>query len=56
MLESAFPFYDDLLLHVPTRKMSNLLDTCKTYIEYIEEASFYGLCEVANERYLTHQG
>jgi hypothetical protein len=24
-----------LLLHVPTHKMSNLLDTCNTYIEYI---------------------
>jgi hypothetical protein len=29
-----------LLLHVPTCKMPNLLDTCKTYIEYIEEASY----------------
>jgi hypothetical protein len=30
------------LLHVPTHKMPNLLDTYNTYIEYIyiEEASF----------------
>jgi hypothetical protein len=31
------------LLHVPTRKMPNLLDTCNTYIEYNVEASFCGL-------------
>jgi hypothetical protein len=30
-------------LHVPTRKMPNLLDTFNTYIEYIEEASLCGL-------------
>jgi hypothetical protein len=29
-----------LLLHVPARKMPNLLDICNTYIEYIKEASF----------------
>jgi hypothetical protein len=29
-----------LLLHVPTRKVPNLLDTYNTSIEYIEEASF----------------
>jgi hypothetical protein len=31
------------LLHVLTRKISNLLDTYNTHIEYIEEASFCGL-------------
>jgi hypothetical protein len=36
-------FVNSLLLHVPTCKMPNLLDTYNTYIEYIEEASFYGL-------------
>jgi hypothetical protein len=36
-------------LHVPTRKMSNLLDTYNTYIGYIEEASFMDLqCETAH--------
>jgi hypothetical protein len=40
VLMSSSLFIKSLLLHVPTRKMSNLLDT---YIEYIEEASFYGL-------------
>jgi hypothetical protein len=41
-----------LLLHMPTRKMPNLLNT---YIEYIEEASFYGLTmrSSALERYPT---
>jgi hypothetical protein len=33
-------FIKSLLLHVPTRKMPNLLDTYNTYMEYIEEASF----------------
>jgi hypothetical protein len=32
-----------LLLHVPTCKMPNLLDTYNTYIEYNKEATFYGL-------------
>jgi hypothetical protein len=32
-----------LLLHVPTCKIPNLLDTYNTYIEYIEEANFCGL-------------
>jgi hypothetical protein len=36
-------FMKSLLLHVPTHKMSNLLDTYNTYIEYIEEDSFCGL-------------
>jgi hypothetical protein len=37
------------LLHVPTCKMPNLLDTHNTYIEYIEEASFLDLqCETAH--------
>jgi hypothetical protein len=36
-------FMKSLLLHVPTRKMPNLLDMCNMYIEYIEEASFCGL-------------
>jgi hypothetical protein len=43
MVGTPFPFIASLLLHVPICKMSNLLDTCKTYIEYIEEVSFYGL-------------
>jgi hypothetical protein len=33
-------FMTSLLLHMPTHKMPNLLDTYNTYIEYIEEASF----------------
>jgi hypothetical protein len=36
-------FMKSLLLHVPTRKMPNLLDIYNTYIKYIEEASFCGL-------------
>jgi hypothetical protein len=36
-------FMKSLLLHVPTCKMPNLLDTYNMYIEYIEEASFCGL-------------
>jgi hypothetical protein len=51
-------FMKSLLLHVTTRKMLNLLDTYNTYIEYIEEASFYGLIMRSNtlERHPTHQG
>jgi hypothetical protein len=30
-----FSFMKSLLLHVPTRKMLNLLDTYNTYIKYI---------------------
>jgi hypothetical protein len=42
-------FMKSLLLHVPTHKMPNLLDTYNTYIEYIEEASFTDLqCEAAH--------
>jgi hypothetical protein len=40
MQETPFPFFEEYLLHVPTCKMPNLLDTYNTYIEYIEEASF----------------
>jgi hypothetical protein len=36
-------FMKSLLLHVPTHKISNMLDTYNTYINYIEEASFCGL-------------
>jgi hypothetical protein len=43
ILETLFLFMKILLLHAPTRKMPNLLDTCKMYIEYIEEVSFCGL-------------
>jgi hypothetical protein len=44
MQETPFTFYENLLLHVPTRKMPNLLDTYNTYMSiYIEEISFYGL-------------
>jgi hypothetical protein len=40
-----------LLFHVPTCKMSNLLDTCNTYSEYIEEAIFVDFqCETVHER------
>jgi hypothetical protein len=48
-------FMTSLLLHVPTHKMPNLLDTYNTYIE---ETSFGGLAIRSNalERYLTHQG
>jgi hypothetical protein len=40
MQETLSRFMKSLFLHVPTRKMLNLLDTYKMYIE---EASFYGL-------------
>jgi hypothetical protein len=58
MQETHFLFYEELLLHVPTRKMSNLLDTYNTYIEYIEKASFCGLTirSGALARHPTHQG
>jgi hypothetical protein len=48
-----FLFIKSLLLHVPTRKMTNLLETYNTYIEYIEEASFCRLIMRINalERY-----
>jgi hypothetical protein len=51
-------FIKSLLLHVPTHKMLNLLDTKNTYIEYIEGASF---CELtmrsyALERYPMRRG
>jgi hypothetical protein len=51
-------FMKSLLLHVPTRKMPNLLDTYNTYIEYIEESSFCGLTmrSCALERYPMRQG
>jgi hypothetical protein len=47
-----------LLLHVPIHKMPNLLNTYKTYIEYIEEASFCGLTmrSSALERHPTESG
>jgi hypothetical protein len=50
-------FMMSLLLHVPTHKMPNLLDTYNTYIKYIEEASFCGLTmrSSALERYPMHQ-
>jgi hypothetical protein len=40
LLKESLVLMMSLLLHVPTCKMPNLLDTCKTYIEYIEEASY----------------
>jgi hypothetical protein len=51
-------FIKCLLLHVTTHKMSNLVDTYNTYIEYIEEASFCGLTMRSNalERYPTCRG
>jgi hypothetical protein len=51
MSETPFPFYASFMLYVPTHKMQNLLDTCKTYIECIEEAIFADIeCEGAHER------
>jgi hypothetical protein len=41
-------FMASLLLHVPTCKMINLLDTCTTYIKYIEVASFSRLITRSN--------
>jgi hypothetical protein len=38
--ETSFLFIKNLLLHVATHKISNLLDTYNMYIEYIEEANF----------------
>jgi hypothetical protein len=51
-------FMKSLLLHVPTHEMPNLLDTYNTYIEYIEEASFYGrtMRSRALERHPMHRG
>jgi hypothetical protein len=51
-------FTKSLLLHVPTQKMLNLVDTYNTYIEYIEEASFCGLTmrSSALERHSTRRG
>jgi hypothetical protein len=48
-------FMTSLMLHVPTRKMPNLLNT---YIEYIEEAGFCRLTmqNSALERYPMRQG
>jgi hypothetical protein len=48
-------FMKSLLFHVPTRKMPNLLDMYKMYIE---EASFYGLTmrNSALERHPTRRG
>jgi hypothetical protein len=44
-------------LHVSTHKMPNLLDTYNTFVEYIEEASFYGLTMQSStlERHPIHQ-
>jgi hypothetical protein len=41
---------------VPISKISNLLDTYNTYVEYIEEASFFRLTirSSALERHPTH--
>jgi hypothetical protein len=52
-----FCFINSLLLHVPTRKMSNLLDTYNMSIEYVEEASFCGLSMRSNalERHPMHR-
>jgi hypothetical protein len=51
-------FMKSMLMHVPTCKMPNLLDTYNIYIEYIEEASFYGrtMRSSALERHSTCQG
>jgi hypothetical protein len=51
-------FIKSKLLHVPTSKMPNLLDTYNTYIEYIKEASFCRLTmrSSALDRYLTRRG
>jgi hypothetical protein len=58
MQETLSLFIKSLLLHVPTCKMPNLLDTYNTYIEYIEEAIFCRLTirSSALERYTTRQG
>jgi hypothetical protein len=53
MQETSFPFFiKSLMLHVPTRKMSYLLDT---YNIYIKKASFCGLTMQISilERYQT---
>jgi hypothetical protein len=48
----------NLLLHVHTRKIPNLLDTYNMHIEYIKETNFYGLTmrRSASQRYPTHRG
>jgi hypothetical protein len=57
MQETPFSFMKSLLLHVPTWKMSNLLDTYNMHIEYIKEASFYGLIMQSSvlEKHPTHR-